>query len=263
METTFRSRRSQGWRLLLGSLAALVAACAEPRAQARLDKELIVAVSMQDVEGLRRAAEAGADPNARDPDFYPALAIAASNQWVEGVEVLLAHQADATVVIHKPRLGLKRTPILHLPAANGSLPVVAALLEAGAQVDAVDAEGVTALMSASFMGHRDIVKLLLAKGAKTERAAQSGYTALMYASNAGHASIVRALLAAGANASATDAQQSTPLMFAAQHAHDDVVEVLLAAGADPTSRGAHGLSAIGFARQNGHQATPRLLTGAN
>lgn len=48
----------------------------------------------------------------------------------------------------------------------GDLQKVEALLSAGADVNAKDKDGRTALMAASGKGHRSIVKLLEEKGAK-------------------------------------------------------------------------------------------------
>jgi ankyrin repeat protein len=225
------------------------------------DELLVFAALHQDHDELRRAIEAGADVNSKDRDGMPALAVAVSNQWLEGVEALLSHKADVRIVTHAPHKGLKGTPALTFAAANGSGPVLTALLRAGAPVDGRDDAGVTPLMSASFMGHAEIVEMLLANGAQTELQDDSGYTALMYGSNAGHPSVVRALLAAGADPSASDNQGTRPLMFAAQHGRDDVVRLLLEAGVDPAIEGEHGLSAIGFAVQNGHESTLTLLSG--
>jgi ankyrin repeat protein len=223
------------------------------------NKLLLFAAAHQDLDDLRLAIEAGADVNSRDRDGMPALAIAVSNQWLEGVEVLLSHKADVRIVTDAPHKSLKGTPALTFAAANGSRPVLSTLLRAGAPVDGPDDGGVTPLMSASFMGHPEIVEMLLANGAQTELQDDNGYTALMYGSNAGHPSVVRALLDAGADPSANDNQGNRPLMFAAQHGHDDAVRLLLEAGADPTIEGEHGLSAIGFAVQKGHESTLKRL----
>ena len=223
------------------------------------DRNLIRAVNAADLAAATAALQAGADANARDALGVPVLALAASRQADEIAEALIANGADVNAVVHAPSRGLNRSPVLVLPAANGSLSTVNFLLGAGARIDAADGTGLTALMSAAFMGHSDILATLLAQGASIEQVDQSGYTALMYACNAGHTAAVQVLLAAGANPHAADNQRSTPLMFAAQHGHDEIVSVLLQHGADPTRVGSYGLSAIGFAKQNHHASTLRLL----
>jgi hypothetical protein len=144
------------------------------------NKLLLFAAAHQDLDDLRLAIEAGADVNSRDRDGMPALAIAVSNQWLEGVEVLLSHKADVRIVTDAPHKSLKGTPALTFAAANGSRPVLSTLLRAGAPVDGPDDGGVTPLMSASFMGHPEIVEMLLANGAQTELQDDNGYTALMF-----------------------------------------------------------------------------------
>ncbi len=48
------------------------------------------------------------------------------------------------------------------------METVESLLEEGADIDATDEEGCTALERASFAGKADVVKLLLKKGARIE-----------------------------------------------------------------------------------------------
>jgi uncharacterized protein len=58
------------------------------------------------------------------------------------------------------------------------------LLAHGAEVNAKDDVGWTALMGASYAGHLNLVQALLAKGAEVNAKANNGKTALMVASNA-------------------------------------------------------------------------------
>jgi len=226
-----------------------------------LEQLLVNALAARDLQEAVRLLVAGADANACDADGVPALAIVASGQWPEATEALLHHGADPNTILHVPAQGLNQAHVLGFPAANGSVGVLRSLVLAGARLDAADATGLTALMSASYMGHPEVVSVLIAHGAPLEQRDERGYTALTFAANAGHPSVVRALLTAGADPATKDLQASTPIMFAAQHGHDEVVEILLGAGADPTVLGTHGLSAIGLARQNRHMTTVRLLTG--
>lgn len=117
----------------------------------------------------------------------------------------------------------------------------------------------TTVMAAAFTGAADVVEDLVERGADVDARDESGYTALMYAANAGELPSVECLLDYGADVNARDAEQSTPLMFAAQHGHDEVVRRLLAAGADVKARGDHGRTALDFASANGHAATARIL----
>jgi ankyrin repeat protein len=51
----------------------------------------------------------------------------------------------------------------------------------GADVDAADKDGITALMEASIAGHLDVVKALMKAGAGVDKEVPSGATALLLA----------------------------------------------------------------------------------
>ena len=72
------------------------------------------------------------------------------------------------------------------------------MLAAGADVDARDRRGQTALMLAAHGGHEAAVEALIAAGADLDVAAKYGLTALMLAIVAGHAGAALALVRAGA-----------------------------------------------------------------
>ena len=65
------------------------------------------------------------------------------------------------------------------------------LVNAGANIEATNSNGYTALMIAAGGGHADAVTTLLAKGANIEATNNDGYTALMLASQKGKTEIVK------------------------------------------------------------------------
>jgi len=73
------------------------------------------------------------------------------------------------------------------------------LLEHGANIEAKDRHGHTALILATIHGHTAIVQLLLERDAKIEAATTYFYTALRLATIHGHTAIVKLLLEHGAN----------------------------------------------------------------
>ena len=83
-------------------------------------------------------------------------------------------------------------------AHRGTMDVLQRLLDAGADIDARDGHGQTALMIAAVEGRRQTVEWLVAHGAALDRTAKYGLSALMLAVVNGHADIVRALTDAGA-----------------------------------------------------------------
>lgn len=63
---------------------------------------------------------------------------------------------------------------------------VAALIEAGVDVNGTDVDHISALRLAVVAGRFELVKLLLAKGAMPDMAGEEGVTALMDACAIGH-----------------------------------------------------------------------------
>lgn len=85
---------------------------------------------------------------------------------------------------------------------RGDPAAVLELLQAGADVDARDRHGQTALMLAAHRGHREVVEALVKGGADLNVAAKYNLTVLMLAVVAGHAAVARTLARAGADLSA-------------------------------------------------------------
>ena len=82
--------------------------------------------------------------------------------------------------------------------AGNCCPYTRALIDAGADINAKDEAGSTALMVASEYGRTEIVKLLIAAGADVNAKNELGWTALMWASRHGHTETVKLLIDAGA-----------------------------------------------------------------
>ena len=68
-----------------------------------------------------------------------------------------------------------------LMASNGDIESVRALLDKGADVNAKDNRGMTALMRAARNGEFDIVRVLIGRGARINEEDEIGKTALNYA----------------------------------------------------------------------------------
>ena len=100
-------------------------------------------------------------------------------------------------------------PALVDAAGAGNLAHVEALLTKGADIDAADEMGWTALHNAAWRGHDAVVKRLLLSGADMNRADRNGATALMLASSAGELASVQALIDAGADLARRDAMGKT------------------------------------------------------
>ncbi|NIP26423.1 MAG: ankyrin repeat domain-containing protein, partial [Phycisphaerae bacterium] len=118
-------------------------------------------------------------------------------------------------------------------AFRGRTSIVKDLLAQGADINAKDAIGATALLGAARNGHPETVELLLAKGAVVDvQLAGSGATPLMYASLNGHNDIVVALLDKGAEVNRKSKRGRPALMYAIMGDRSEVVQTLLARGAE-------------------------------
>lgn len=140
---------------------------------------------------------------------------------------------------------------------------VSALLDRGADVDAAEGDGATALHWAAQLDDDAVVGLLLDSGADATAANRFLVTPLELASNNGNAAIVERLLAAGANPNATSREGHTPLMSAALNGRAAAVEALLAHGANVDAAETYrGQTALMLAAGEGNVEAARLLIGA-
>jgi len=112
-------------------------------------------------------------------------------------------------------------------AFNGHAAVAEYLLDAGAEIDAKDSSGRTALMYAASGPFVETVGLLLKRGAEVNvQGTLEGFTALMTAAAEGLTEVVRILLAAGADRDIKDEDGDTALSFARQNGHAEVLALL-------------------------------------
>lgn len=146
---------------------------------------------------------------------------------------------------------------LIIESQYGRIKAVSQLLEAGADVNAIDNEGETALIKAAENGRAKIVKLLLTAGANVNIVNCNGETALIKADMIGcnfssdippigkgllvtgkfvlgakSVDIVKQLLQVGADVNKVSKDGRTALLTAILSCNDDVVKLLINAGAN-------------------------------
>lgn len=234
----------------------------------------VLAAVLPDLRLLRALIGQGVDLNAVHAGMTPLLA-ATRDSWhgrPEAVMTLLSNGAD-------PRQrDAEGNSALHF-AARSTDPGVAALLrDAAADLEAVNADGLSPLGMACAAGNWRVAKFMIERGARPEppggqpallaaagsedddpagvhlllksrarvdaRDAQ-GRSALHVAALAGHETIVAELIEAGADPALADQRQRTPLMEAARGGHLAVVEQLLRQLPDGGATQARALDADG------------------
>ena len=146
-----------------------------------------------------------------------------------------------------------------LPAAAtvGDADAVRRLIDLGLAVDAVDAQGCSALLRACGGGHRGVVDLLLDRGADAQLAARTGATPLSAAVSMRQVEIVDRLLAAGATLEQRLPGEVTVLMLAAALGLPDLCARLMTAGANVHATDAQGLTPLHCAALYGFTARDR------
>lgn len=117
------------------------------------------------------------------------------------------------------------------PTATATASAASATATATVLVNAVDAQGATALMLAAKNGHSDAVRVLLSAHADPYTADSSGFSALELACRRGSEPTVRSLLGGGGEASRPPAMQlAGGLMLASKHGHVSLVTLMMDAG---------------------------------
>jgi ankyrin repeat protein len=188
---------------------------------------------------------AGADPALRDRAGLTAGDHAARSGHAELAGQLgVRPSQSAAAAPGTGALHAGQTPVM-IAAERGDLETLRRLLAAGGvEIDAGDAQGLTALAHAARSGRPAAVSALLDAGARVDVQDRAGWTALGHAVVAGQMEVVRLLLKAGANPRATQGHGRPLLLLAAESKRADAVPVLAHAGADPDQSSPEGLTPL-------------------
>ena len=254
---------------------------------------LMTAARTGNPAAARVLIEHGADVNARESQLgETALMWAASENRAEVVTLLASRGADinarsSTIQFPKDRFGLEGvltilphgnwTPLMYA-ARDGGVDAARALAKAGAEVNATDPDGTTALILAIMNAHYDTANAILEAGADpniTDKAGMAALYAAVDMSSLGEVygmpprkvndtlkptDVMSRLIAKGAvvdallksptlqrNHTPGEGQLgagTTPLMRAARNGDFAAMKILLAAGADPTLKQPRGTTAL-------------------
>ncbi len=205
--------------------------------QEQKDRAFIVAIHEQATEKALALLKAGANPNARG--YWDAR-----GRWDDVVRQR----------VWEPRRNTDGPTALMLSAFAGDIKVAKALLERGADVEALDGIHSSALFCATSYGRVDIAKLLLDHGASVH-ANDEGDTPLIYALGLHDTELVRRLFQRGLPVNRRDKRGDMPLHVVASLADVSMIRLLLSLGADLNARDTYGNTPLHLAvshQNSGH-----------
>ena len=256
---------------------ALLEAGADPHALPAPDDRdqrtlAMLAAVLPDLRLLRALIRAGVDLNCMQSGLTPLLA-ATRDSWhgrPEAITTLLANGADPRIA------GSDGSTALHHAARSTDPAVAVALLDAGAEPNALDHARMSPLAVACSIGNWRVAKLLLDRGAASEPEAgipaivaaasgeddpagvvlllrhkarvdaadEHGRTALHAAAECDNSEIVAALLSGGAAVGRADARGDTPMLVAARGGCLLALCTLAGARPDPGAQTRDGRNAL-------------------
>jgi uncharacterized protein len=279
----------------------LLDAGANPNTTIRDGETILMAAARSgSPEAVRLLLDRGADVNAREQTLGEnALMWAAAENHPDAVKLLVARGADvngrtSNLAWSKDRFGLEGvltilphgrwTPLMYA-ARQGSLDAARTLVDAGADMNALDPDRLTPAIIATMNGHYDVAAMLVERGADPNITDTTGMAVLYAAvdmntlgevygrpgrkstSQVSALALMKVLLAHGADANAqlrSNTQQrahtpgepllgegTTPMMRAAKNGDAAAIRLLLDHGADPALPQKNHTTALMFAAGNG------------
>lgn len=183
--------------------------------------DMLVAIKTGSAPDVKAILDRGLDANTVDREGYTLLMLAIRDGNADIVDVLLAAKANPNA------RNIHGDTALRLAAFKGDLAVVQKLVKARAFVNM---PGWSPLMYAAFNGHTPVVAFLLENGADVDAQAENGFTALIAAARGGHEDVVALLLKRKANPNLVSDKGESAMDFALATDNTRIYDRLRAAG---------------------------------
>ena len=149
----------------------------------------------------------------------------------------------------------------HSICKDGSVQDVAKALKDGGDINSLSKDLQTPLMQASKYNSPEVVQFLIDSGANVNAGDKDGKTALMYACESNtEVEVVRILITKNADVNAQTNKGKTALMFACEsNKNMKIVDSLEKAGADLKAKTKDGKTALYYAEKNQNQKYVKML----
>ena len=214
---------------------------------------LAISQPVPDPEFVRLFLAKSADPNQRNKKGETALHQAVfhrRSRQTEIVDMLIKNGADVNIKDERGQIALNK-------AAGCPEEIWIALVEAGSDLTTFDDLQETPLLMAARWNALQAAKLMVQKGADVNAENKGGATALFRVSGAGDIGLVKQIIQKGANVNEVDKWGYTPLHSAAAGYRKDVAAYLISKGARINHENSNGLTPLGYAKVHRGDVSPK------
>ncbi len=207
-----------------------------------INAQLVVASKTGDLQLVKKLIQYGADVNAENM-------------------AALSYAKDPRIIQILKKAGAKYT-LFDSKNNYASLREMEKRIQEGADLNATNENGETALLLAAKKGDSKTVRLLINSGADINIRKYGGKTALDLAIENGHSQVVKILLDSENNVNVLKSSDNSPLFVAAEKNYIEIVKLLLDAGINVNTKGKNGETAISYAVRHNNIEIVKILLNA-
>ena len=221
-----------------------------------------------DVAKMKLLIDRGANADARAKDRFSALLVAAQYPNSSAAMNLLLDRGAKVRLPKGQGAPVFNASAIFLAAFSGNAEMIPRLHNEGDLVDdkmnLIGMFPITPLLELATTHRTDSVRALLDAGAQVDEADSDGITVLGWAAIANRVEMARLLIERGADVNHLDKKGMTPLLYAASidFGGSEMVDLLLQSGARTNARTKEGLTALELARKYHHTHLLTSLEGA-